>query len=157
MTTKGKRISVKDYIEQQIAISEKSQKQIAHEIGYDRPNVITMIKQGSTKLPINKVGLLARALNVDPVYLLRLVMMEYHPDTWTTIDEIIGTQIVTKQELALLKFIRKATGGVELELSRPKASDKLTTILKELAEAQTKDYESAIRATLSPRMKTKSS
>jgi predicted XRE-type DNA-binding protein len=156
MATKSKRILVKDYIEQQLAISEKSQKQVASEIGYDKPNVITMIKQGLTKLPINKVGPMARALNVDPVYLLRLVMMEYHPGSWETIDEFLGTQLVSKQELSLLKFIRKATGNVELELTRPKAADKLTAVLKELADAQTKDYDSAVRATLSTRVRSKS-
>lgn len=152
---KGKRLLVKDYIEQQLALCNKSQKQVANEIGYDKPNVITMIKQGLTKLPINKVGLLARALNVDPSYLLRLVMSEYHPDSWDTIDEILGTNVVSRQELDLLKFIRKSTGSVELDLSRPKAAEKLSVVLKELAEAQTKDYESAVRAAASPRMKAK--
>lgn len=155
MATKGKKLSVKEYIEQQLAISEKSQKQVAAEIGYDKPNVITMIKQGLTKLPINKVGPLARSLNVDPVYLLRLVMSEYHPESWSAIDEIIGTTAVSKDELVLLKFIRKATGNVEIDLKNPKAAEKLSTILKELADAQTADHESAVRATLSPRMKTK--
>jgi hypothetical protein len=152
---KVKKLLVKDYIEQQLAICNKSQKQVAVEIGYDKPNVITMIKQGLTKLPINKVGPLAQALNVDPVYLLRLVMSEYHPDSWEVLDHLIGTTLVSKDELDLLKFIRKSTGGVELDLKRPKAAEKLSAVLKEIAEAQTKDLESAVRATASPRMKAK--
>lgn len=80
-----KAMRVPDYLAQQIILCGKSQKEIAEEVGYEKPNVITMMKQGHTKIPIVKVGAFARALEVDPAYLLRLVCMEYMPETWAAI------------------------------------------------------------------------
>lgn len=80
-----KAMRVADYLAQQIILCGKSQKEIAEEVGYEKPNVITMMKQGHTKIPIVKVGAFARALEVDLAYLLRLVCMEYMPETWAAI------------------------------------------------------------------------
>ena len=64
------KMTVAQYLNTKINESGKTQKEIATEIGYDSPNVITMFKQGLTKLPMNTIGPIARALEVDPVYLL---------------------------------------------------------------------------------------
>ena len=39
----------------------KSQKDIAREVGFESANVITMIKQGATKLPLSRVVSLRQA------------------------------------------------------------------------------------------------
>lgn len=59
---KFKRPTIAEYLAVQISLSEKSQREIAAEISYENPNVITMFKQGQTKVPMNKVGPLAKAL-----------------------------------------------------------------------------------------------
>ena len=40
------RMTVAEYLAKMIEISEKTQKRIAHEVGYTRPNVLSMMKQG---------------------------------------------------------------------------------------------------------------
>ena len=60
----------------------------------------TVIKQGLTKLPIARVGGLARALALDPVQLLMLVMNEYQPGTLAIIEEEVDVQILTPNERA---------------------------------------------------------
>ena len=45
---------------------KKTQAEIAEEAGFVNPNMVTMIKQGATKLPIDRVPALAKALEVDP-------------------------------------------------------------------------------------------
>jgi hypothetical protein len=70
-----------------INASEKTQRQIAYEIGYDRPNIITMFKQGTTRLPVDKVALLAVSLNADPIELLRLWLEEYEPQMLAAIEQ----------------------------------------------------------------------
>ena len=45
---KQKKISVAAYINMQIAVSGVQQTEIAAALGYSKPNVITMIKQGKT-------------------------------------------------------------------------------------------------------------
>lgn len=109
--SKAKRISVAEYLTQQINICGKSQKEIADEVGYDKPNVITMFKQGKTKLPINKVGLFAKALGVDPIHLLRIAMSEYMPDTWDVIEGLLGKTLVSNEELAVIEMLRTVGEG----------------------------------------------
>lgn len=108
------KLTVARFLETKFASTEIRQNRIAKQIGYDNPNVLTMFKQGKTKLPLNKVGPLAKALQTDPVHLLRLVMGEYMPDTWESLQEVVGTSLVTKKELELLQAVRHATGGHDL-------------------------------------------
>jgi hypothetical protein len=139
------KITVAKYLDQQIALSDKSQKEIAEAVGYDKPNIITMLKQGATKLPINRVGPMAKALNVDPVHLLRLVMSEYMPETWETIEEILGAgTLVSQEEIALLKFIRKHTKGLPIDLEDPRQKTWVSDALEKLMERIEKDRESAV-------------
>jgi len=153
MRTTKRQVTVAEYIEQQIALSEKSQKDIAAEIGYDKPNVLSMIKQGQTKLPVNKVGPLAKALGIDPVHLLRLVMNEYMPETWKAIEMVAGQSLVSAGEKKLLDELRAALGGVGLEELSPKNRERLTSVLKEIAADERKGRESAARADTPKRAK----
>ena len=68
--------------------SHKSQIQIASEIGFGKPNMISMIKQGSSKLPISKVQLAAESLGLDARELLTLCMEEYLPEEWHVIKDV---------------------------------------------------------------------
>lgn len=108
-----KPMRVADYLALQIVLSGKSQKQIAEEVGYDKANIVTMFKQGLTKIPIVKVGAFARALGVDPAYLLRLVLCEYMPETWAAIEDAIGGTILTRNELLLVQEYRRRTGNTD--------------------------------------------
>lgn len=111
--------TVADYISQQIKASGKTQAQIARETGYGRPNLISMIRHGHTKLPMQKIGVFARALGVDPAFLFRLVMMEYAPATWDAIKEIHGAIPVTQNERVILNEIRKLSRNADPELQSP--------------------------------------
>ena len=114
--------NVSDFITARLAQSDKTQRQIAEECGFENPNVITMFKTGATKIPVNRIGAIAKALDVDPAYLLRLVLTEYLPDTWQSIEDIIEGTVLTGNELELVRLFRSATGNtdpkpVELEPS----------------------------------------
>jgi transcriptional regulator with XRE-family HTH domain len=101
---------VAEYLNVQLDLSPKTQREIALEIGYERPNIITMFKQGLTKVPITKIAPLARALGVDPAYFLRIAMNEYMPDTLEAIEQVFGA-IVTANEAEIIEVIREATQG----------------------------------------------
>ena len=74
------------------------------------PNMVTMIKKGSTKLPIDRVPALAKALEFDPALLLRLALEQSEGSTAAAaIYEIIG-QPITKNEMAWINEIREAQG-----------------------------------------------
>jgi transcriptional regulator with XRE-family HTH domain len=104
------RTTVADFIADRLAESDKTQREIAQECGFEKPNIITMFKNGATKLPINRIGPLAKALDVDPAHLLRLVMTEYMPDTWEAIENILHSTVLTANELELVRAYRVATG-----------------------------------------------
>ena len=126
--------TVAEYLAAQIALSGKTQTDIAREVGYERgKNIVNMIKQGVTKLPINKVSLFAKALGVDPLHLLRLTLSEYMPDTWAAIDEIAGRALMTESEQRLLEVVRKAAAGREVRLDR-QLKRSLTGIVREAAK-----------------------
>lgn len=101
---------VANYIAHRIEISGQLQKDIAEKVGFEKPNMITMIKQGKTRLPLDKIGLMAKALEVDPVQLLKLCMEEYHPNTWKAIAPFLESAMTT-DERRLLNALRAWVGG----------------------------------------------
>lgn len=109
------RITVAEYLEKMIEISEKTQKQIAHEVGYAKPNVISMMKQGLIKVPVDKAPAIAHALNIAPAYFLGLVLREYMPDAWAAMEEHLGG-VLSENERRLLDVYRKQCSNGEIEL-----------------------------------------
>lgn len=89
---------------------KKSQLQIANEAGFPNPNMVTMIKNGASKLALDRVPSMARALECDPAYLMRLALDQAVGDTSAqALIEIFGTP-VTANELGWLQEIREASG-----------------------------------------------
>ena len=98
------------FIARRIEETGQLQKDIATKCGFDKPNMITMIKQGLTRLPLDKIGPMAMALETDPVQLLKMCMEEYQPATWKAIEPFMETAM-TKDELRLLTELRTWVGG----------------------------------------------
>ena len=107
-TTVMRSPTVAEFLTHRLRVCGKTQKQIAKEVGYDKPNVITMMKLGQTKVPLEKVPALAKALGVDPVHFLRIVMTEYAPENWRVITETFGF-VVTRHERELVEAVRSTT------------------------------------------------
>lgn len=130
-------ITVRTFLTNQIDMlvgsGEKTQKQIAAEIGYTKPNIITMFKQGLTNLPINKVDAMARAIHADPVFLLRLVLSEYMPDSYETITRILGdTAVYSENEKSIIADIRKVTNGDDVVINTPRKMEAYRLFLESL-------------------------
>jgi transcriptional regulator with XRE-family HTH domain len=107
------------FVSKQIEIQQrvgKNQRQIAKEIGYDSPNMLSQIKRGETKLPLEKVGLLANALNVDPANLFRLAMQQQWPGEERVIAEVFGN-VLTKHETEIIDLFREIRKGSNEELT----------------------------------------
>jgi hypothetical protein len=86
----------------------KSQREIAAEVGYDRPNIISMMKRGETKLPLDKVPAFAKALHVDPAHLFRLALEQQMPEVAKIMHQVIG-KTVSDHEFEIVQAFRKAT------------------------------------------------
>ena len=108
--------TVAKYIDRQIDALKgvKTQREIAAEIGYDKPNMISMFKRGEVKVPLDKVPALAKALHVDPAHLFRLALEQYWPDLGATIERIFGLTVTEKEFEFLIKPWRAATDNTDI-------------------------------------------
>ena len=113
--------------------SDLTQREIAAKLGYEKQNVISMFKTGQTKVPVNKIGPLARILRVDAVWLLRRALREYQPNLWEALEDTLGPR-VTANEVEILTALRAATDDTDPKLNGPAAKVKV----EELAVILTK-------------------
>lgn len=87
----------------------KTQKQIAHEAGFPNPNMLSYLKAGTNKIPIDRVPALAKALEVDQAYLMRLALEQSVGATAAkAIIDVCGTP-VTEREKQWIDEIRDAS------------------------------------------------
>ena len=132
-------LTVAQYFTEQINLSGKSQVELAHEMGFDAVNVISNIKAGKTKLPLARIGLAAKALGVDALYLMKIAIIEYFPSdaekptpiVWDVFEQALG-RIVTANELEIILALR------EINPNNPKmASDQAREKLANFANTLT--------------------
>lgn len=127
---------VAEYLNAQIQIVSTvgvRQKDIAAAMGYSKPNIITMFKQGLTKIPIEKVGPLAKVLGIDPIHLLKITMNDYMPDTYTAVLQMFGQEPLTEHEQEIVAAIRALSGGQNLEMRTGESKDKLAEFVGTLS------------------------
>lgn len=129
MSTEATTSNVAQFLKQALAASGKTQREIAREVGYENANVITMFKQGLTKVPLTKAGSLAKALGVDPVFFFKLLLGEYAPETLLAIEEFFDTCFLTKNERDLLDSYRNATKGLDGAATVVDASDVVALVM----------------------------
>ncbi len=126
-----KNCPVAAFVQHQIQVTGKSQLRIAQEAGFEKPNMITMLKQGKTKLPLAKVGPMAKALEADPVYLMKLCMSTYHPDTWQFVEPMLESAL-TNDEATMLRAWRRSAGTPSLDAQTDESKALLRTFLGSL-------------------------
>ena len=91
--------------------SKKSQRDIAIQAGFPNPNMLSMVKNGDTKVAVDRVATLAEALEVDAKYLLRLALLQQGNETMMRVfDEVIVT-VVSQNERVWLELVREASGN----------------------------------------------
>jgi transcriptional regulator with XRE-family HTH domain len=114
MTAIESKETVAEFITRHIKTSGKSQVEIARELGYPKPNIITMFKQGKTPIPLSKVGALAKSLGIDPALLLKKVMGEYMPDTLAALQSVLDGLLLTPNERELIASYRQVAAGKDV-------------------------------------------
>lgn len=139
-------LTVARYLEQQLALCDKTQKDIAAACGYANPNIITMFKTGKTKVPLVGIEALAGALGVDPGFLLRLAMKEYMPEAWTALESILGGgRLVTKDEVALIQIMRFASAGRPIDPDDAVNRSELSALAETMADRDEEKADAAVR------------
>lgn len=108
---------VAEFIEREVAHSKYNQKEIAEMAGYKTANVITMVKQGLTKLSIERIPGLAKALKIEPYKLFCMAEEEYEPNKLKVIKEIFGEPI-SKEERLIIEAIREVASPGDLKVNK---------------------------------------
>jgi hypothetical protein len=65
-----------------------------------------MFKQGTTRVPYEKIPPLAKALDVDPIEMLRRAVREYAPETLKAIEEATG-ELLSANERGVIRILRE--------------------------------------------------
>lgn len=93
--------------------NRKTQAEIASEAGFANANMMTFLKNGRNKVPLDRVPSLAKALEVDPAYLMRLALDQAVGATAAkAIIEIFGTP-ATENERGWLAELRDASNNTD--------------------------------------------
>lgn len=107
-----------------------TQTELSKKLGYERQTMISMMKMGAARVPIDKVEILARELDVDPTFLMFLALEQLLPGQEHLIHRTFGN-VVPDYEKDLMEQLRGAIPPVKMKLS--------TTQKKLIAEALTSD------------------
>jgi len=119
------------YLSFQIDNSNMTQVAIASELGYKKPNIITMFKQGTTSVPLERVAKFATILGVDKTRLFRMACeAQGKSGLLDAMDEI--SPMNTKNESAILDCIREGTHGTDPRVSTKEQRDALDAFVKTL-------------------------
>ena len=105
-----------EFLARAIAFSGKSQREIAEEAGFAKPNVISMMKRGDMPVPIDRIPGLAAACHVDAVYFLRLALEEYAPAAYAALVDTLGMPLTANEhEMVLLYRLAAAENEIEID------------------------------------------
>ncbi|QIG75651.1 hypothetical protein EVC20_080 [Rhizobium phage RHph_Y2_17_1] len=105
-------------------VVNRSHREIAQAAGWTQSNMVTMIKKGDAKLPLDRVAALARAIDVDPLFLFRMALEQFMPEDAETARML--DFICTENEVEILKVIREASDN-----SDPKINDRQRAAIAE--------------------------
>ena len=56
-----------------------------------------MMKNGQTKVPLDRIPAFAAACRIHPVFFLRLALAEYHPEIWNVLVNNIGFPLTANE------------------------------------------------------------
>jgi hypothetical protein len=101
-----------------LELRPKKQSEIASQAGFVNANMVTMIKQGSTRLPLDRVVPLAKALEADPAYLLLLALEQMVGRTDANAIMSVMSTSVTQNEMGWVTAVREASGLTDPPLTR---------------------------------------
>lgn len=88
-------------------------------LGLPSPNVISMMKKGTMRLPIQHATKVASYLQIDKLAFLRKVVEENDPALWDAFEEATGSLVLlSSNELKLLQATRQSLDGFDADLMK---------------------------------------
>lgn len=97
-------------------LTDKTNEQIATELGYTRPNIISMWRTGRTRIPLDRLPGLCKILNVDIAFLLPLWVEQYGGGEGYSLVLKALKNVVSDSELKLVETARAHTKGQNFKM-----------------------------------------
>ncbi|WP_299361982.1 XRE family transcriptional regulator [uncultured Paracoccus sp.] len=95
----------------------KTQAEVAKQAGFRNANFLSILKSGGSKIPLDRVPDLARALDVDQAYLMRMALEQsIGPAAAAAVLATFGTP-VSANELGWLEELRDASDHTDPRLT----------------------------------------
>lgn len=88
---------------------------IAEELGYERQNMISMMKTGKSRIPLDKLGTIAKLTGVTVTFLLPLWVEQYAGKDGYQEVLVALSGMFSPAEKAIIEVTRKAEGAEQLD------------------------------------------
>ena len=98
--------------------SELTQREIADRVGFKHANIISMLKTGETRVPLDRIPALSQTLGMDERLFLMIAIEEYHPGVHEVLVDVLGLPL-SDAELGILTMFRMASMRDEIEVEGP--------------------------------------
>ena len=114
MVIKNEEVALEVLLAQRMQEVAKDPKLIAEEIGDISEKTVSLIMQGSFKLPVTRLADFARALNMDVRFLIRRSLGEYSKELLELLEQELKVPLLSERELSLVKAFRSMTGDQDI-------------------------------------------
>lgn len=98
--------------------SKLTQREISDRVGFKHANIISMLKTGETRVPLDRVPSLAQTLGMDERLFLMVAIEEYHPGVHEVLVDVLGLPL-SDAELGILTMFRMASIRENIEIEGP--------------------------------------
>lgn len=98
--------------------SDLTQREIADRVGFKNANILSMLKTGETRVPLERIPALATTLGLDERHFLLVAIEEYHPGVYEVLIDVLGLPL-SDAELGIVTMFRMASMRGEIEVAGP--------------------------------------
>ena len=113
MARRARMNDVAEFFDWAIDRLDLTDEQLAEELGFGKPGIITMMRRGQLKLPLQQIPAIARAVDVDPAFMLRMALAEYMPEVFEVMVETFGKPL-TGNERIMVECYRRVSPNDEI-------------------------------------------
>lgn len=118
LVNRNKTVLVRELVATQIEYLDLKPGEVASALGYENSSIISMLKNGSMPLPMNKVRAAANVLRLDPLFLARCVDAEGGFGLIETIETVAGRIALTENEERLIRTLRDFNRGMDIDMDK---------------------------------------
>jgi hypothetical protein len=132
-----KTLLVRELIATQTELLNIKNPELASALGYPNPSIVSMLKNGTMKLPMDKLGAAARTLKLDPIFLAQLWDAENGFNLIGFIESVRGQVALTENEHRMILAMRGVNRGMDVDMDDH--GDEMNEILRAYGAAANKE------------------